>query len=70
MIGHRWWYQIKQRYDKLVGCGHLDTAPPFSVPFPPEIEPRAVAWQSITLPLPHASPPPPREKRYERIISI
>ena len=43
--------------------GHLATAPPLTVPakdvkvftpFPPGIEPRAVAWQSITLPLHHA----------------
>ena len=59
---------------RLAGCvlcpivghrGHLETAPPFTLPFegrealftqfPPGIEPRAVAWQSITLPLRHAS---------------
>ena len=40
--------------------GHLETAPPFTDPcsintlFRPGIEPRAVAWQSITLPLCHA----------------
>ena len=37
--------------------GHLEMAPPFTVPcegrkpFRPGIEPRAVAWQSITFPL-------------------
>ena len=44
--------------------GHLETAPQFTVPcegrsvfipFPPGIEHRAVAWQSITQPLRHAS---------------
>ena len=46
--------------------GHLETAPPFTVPckgceawfftpFLPEIEPRTFLWQSITLPLRHAS---------------
>ena len=46
--------------------GHLETAPPIycplqrtcssiNTPFQPVIEPRAVAWQSITLPLRYAS---------------
>ena len=46
--------------------GHLETAPPFTVsckgreawvltPFPWVIELRGIAWQSITLPLHHAS---------------
>ena len=46
--------------------GHLETAPPIycplrrtwssvNTPYPPGIEPRAVAWLSITLPLRHAS---------------
>ena len=45
--------------------GHLEMAPQLNVPcegrelgfrpFPPGIEPRAVAWQSIAQPLSHAS---------------
>ena len=46
--------------------GHLEMAPPFTVPCegrearflhrpPTGIEPRTVAWQSITLPLRHAN---------------
>ena len=41
---------------------HLETAPPFTVPcegrevrFQPGIKSKVVAWQSITLPLRHAS---------------
>ena len=41
--------------------GYLETAPPLTVPcsvntqFRPGIEPRTIAWQSITQPLRHAS---------------
>ena len=47
--------------------GDLEAAPPFTVlckgretftSFPPGIEPRPVAWQSITLPLYHTSSSP------------
>ena len=44
--------------------GHLETAPPFTIPCDgrearfSQREPRAVAWQSITQPLRHASSTP------------
>ena len=50
-------------FTSLQQRGHLETAPLFTVPCEgrearkilPGIEPRAVAWQSITLPLRHTS---------------
>ena len=66
---------------QLVGCvftshrqqGHSETAPPCEgrkssvfTPFPQGIEPRAIAWQSITLPLHHASSIAQKEKPVKR----
>ena len=46
---------IKRRPPPPIHCPLRRTCSSAFTPFPPGIEPRAVAWQSITLPLRHAS---------------